>query len=188
MTRPIALALCLAGAALPAAAQPLPELPQTCRSELDGRLAFGLCPDSTFDFYASGQYRPNVPRPDSVLGYPIGSWHTTYGRMEKYIAALLAAAPERVRVFDYGEGLERQTMHLVGVSSERSVGRLEDVRAGLARLADPRATSAAQAENIIAQLPAVVWLNAANDGNETAAFEAAIQLAYQLAAGEDART
>jgi hypothetical protein len=182
------LALCLAGAAVPAAAQRLPELPQTCRSELDGRLAFGLCPDSTFDFYASGQYRPNVPRPETVLGYPIGSWHTTYGRMEKYIGALAAAAPERVRVFDYGESIERQTMHLVVVSSERNIGRLDDVRAGLARLADPRTTSAAQAENIIAQLPAVVWLNAANDGNETAAFEAALQLAYQLAAGEDART
>jgi hypothetical protein len=188
MTRPLALALCLAAGTAPAAAQRLPELPRTCRSELDGRLAFGLCPDSTFDFYASGQYRLTIPRPDSVLGYPIGSWHTTYGRMEKYIAALAAAAPERVRVFDYGESIERQTMHLVVVSAERNIARLDETRSSLARLADPRITSASEAEDISAQLPATVWLNAANDGNETAAFEAALQLAYQIAAGEDART
>ena len=167
MIRPLTFALCVAGAAGPVNAQRLPALAQTCRSELDGRLAFGLCPDSTFDFYASGQYRPGLPRPEAVLGYPIGSWHTTYGRMEKYITALAAAAPERVRVFDYGESIERQTMHLVVVSSERNSARLDEVRASLARLADPRITSAEEAKNIIAQLPAVVWLNAANDGNET---------------------
>lgn len=176
--------------AAPAGAQRLPRipLPEGCRSELDARLAFGLCPDSTFDFYASGAYRPGVPRPDEVLGYPIGSWHTTYGRMERYLAALAAAAPERVRVLDYGESVERQTMHLVVVSSEDNLRRLEEIRGGIQRLADPRGTSDAEAEAIIQRSPVVVWLNAANDGSETAAFEAAIQLSYQLAAGEDERT
>jgi hypothetical protein len=194
--RAAALAACLALASLavvPArdvSAQDLPVIPPPggCRSELDARLAFGLCRDSTFDFYASGEYRQGIPRPEEVLGYPIGSWHTTYGRMEKYIAALAEAAPERVRVFDYGRSVEGQVMHLIAVSAERHIGRLEQIRAGLARLADPRATTRAEAEALIQDLPVVVWLNAANDGNETAAFEAAIQLAYQLAAGEDART
>jgi hypothetical protein len=170
------------------AAQQLPQVPERCRSEMDERLAFGLCPDRTFDFYASGDYRAGIPRPEAVLGYPIGSWHTTYGRMERYIAALAAASPDRVRVLPYGESVERQTMYLVVVSAERHIGRLEEIRASLARLADPRVTTQAQAEQIIASLPIMVWLNAANDGNETAAFEAAMQVAYQLAAGEDART
>lgn len=174
----------------PAAAQDLPVIPPPggCRSELDARLAFGLCRDSTFDFYASGEYRQGVPRPEQVLGYPIGSWLTTYGRMERYIAALAEAVPERVRVFDYGRSVEGQVMHLVAVSAERHIARLDEIRAGLARLADPRTTTRAEADALIQDLPVVVWLNAANDGNETAAFEAAIQLAYQFAAGEDART
>ena len=190
------LAACLALASLAvipaqdAGAQDLPVIPPQggCRSELDARLAFGLCRDSTFDFYASGQYRPGVPRPEEVLGYPIGSWHTRYGRMEKYIAALAEAVPERVRVFDYGRSVEGQVMHVVAVSSEQHIARLEEIRAALARLADPRTTTRAEAEALIQDLPVVVWINAANDGNETAAFEAAIQLAYQFAAGEDART
>ena len=170
-----------------ALAQQLPHT-EPCRSELDARLAFGLCEDGTFDFYASGSYSQDVPRPDSVFGYPMGSWHTTYGRMERYLDRLAEAAPERVRVFDYGRSIEQQTMHLVAISSEGVIGRLDSVRAGLERLANPRRTSAQGADSVIAGLPVVVWLNAANDGNETAAFEAAIQLAYQLAAGDDERT
>ncbi len=174
----------------PATAQRLPQVPETggCRTELEARLAFGLCPDSTFDFYATGSYRPGVPTPQEVLGYPLGSWHTTYGRMETFLSALAAAAPERVRVMDYGQSVERQTMHLVAVSSEENIRRLEEVRTGLQRLADPRRTSSEEAEALIRILPVAVWLNAANDGNETAAFEAVLQVAYQLAAGEDART
>jgi hypothetical protein len=155
---------------------------------MDERLAFGLCPGGTFDFYASGSYREGVPRPEQVLGYPLGSWHTTYGRMEKYLTALSSAVPERVRVFDYGQSTERQVMHLVVIGSEANVRRLDAIRESLARLADPRRTAQAEAETIIADLPVVVWLNAANDGNETAAFEAAMQMAFQVAAGEDART
>lgn len=167
---------------------PLVEIHADCRTEMDERLVFGLCEDGSFDFRAAVSYRDGIPTPESVLGYPTGSWHTTYGRMERYLEVLASAAPDRVRVFDYGTSIERQTMHLVAVSSEANVRRLDQVRDGLARLADPRRTTAAEADAIIADLPIIVWLNAANDGNETAAFEAAIELAYELAAAEDART
>lgn len=186
-------ALALLCGALPIAAQTpdanaLPIVPDACRSEQDARLGFGLCPDGTFDFYAGGERRGDVPTPEQVLGYPLGSWHTTYGRMERYIAALAEAAPERVRLFEYGRSVERQTQWLVAVGGESTIARLDGIRAAFDRLTDPRATSAAEADRLIADLPAVVWLNAANDGNESAAFEAVLQIAYQMAAGEDART
>jgi hypothetical protein len=183
----LAASLCLVSSA--AAAQHLPAVPSDeCRSEMDGRLAFGLCPENTFDFYATGVYRDGVPRPEDVLGYPIGSWHTTYGRMERYLDALSAAAEDRVRVFDYGKSVEQQTMYLVVVSSEENIAHLDEIRDKLQRLANPRRTAPSEVAAIIAATPIVVWLNAANDGNETAAFEAAMQVAYQLAAGEDERT
>lgn len=187
--RPLRFIVLLACSPAPLAAQYVPIPPEEhCRSELQSRLAFGLCPGETFDFYATGQYRDDVPRPEDVLGYPIGSWHTTYGRMERYLQALSAAAPERVRVFDYGMSVERQTMHLVVVSAERHIARLDEILATLQRLADPASTSPTEAASLIAGTPIVVWLNAANDGNETAAFEAVMQVAYQLAAGADSTT
>jgi hypothetical protein len=159
-----------------------------CRAEIDARLAFGLCPDSTFDFFASGQYRQGIPTPEDVLGYPLGSWHTTYGRMENFLRELARTAADRVRVIDYGRSVEHQVMHLVVIASESRIQTLDALQEGLQRLADARSTDGATAATLAAELPVVVWLNAANDGNETAAFEAAMQIAYQVAAGEDART
>jgi hypothetical protein len=56
------------------------------------------------------------------------------------------------------------------------------------QLTDPRSTGAADAERIATTIPAVAWMNHANDGNESAAFESAIQTSYQLAAGTDPTT
>lgn len=164
------------------------QTPDPCRSTHDARQAFGRCAGEAFDFYAFGPYRDTVPRPVDVLGYPLGTWHTTYGNMEAYIDTLAASASERVRHVTYGTSVEGQTQHLLAIGSAAHIAELDAIRADLQRLTDPRATSAEDAQQIASERPAIVWINAANDGNETAAFEAVIQLAYQLAAGEDART
>lgn len=162
--------------------------PEPCRSTHDARQAFGRCAGDSFDFYAFGPYRDNVPRPDAVLGHALGTWHTTYGTMETYIDTLASAASDRVRHIPYGTSIEGQTQHLLAIGGSVHIEALDNIRADMQRLTDPRATSEADAEQIAAERPAIVWINAANDGNETAAFEAVIQMAYQLAAGEDERT
>ncbi|MFB6248486.1 MAG: M14 family zinc carboxypeptidase, partial [Salinibacter sp.] len=176
------LLLSLAGAE-PVAAQ----TPAACRSEHAARQASGLCEGDSFDFYAFGPYRDDVPRPREVLGYPIGQIHTTYGRMEDYVAALTEAAPDRVRHVVYGESVEGRDLHLLAVGSAETIGRLDSVRARLQRLADPTATSEATANALAAELPVAVWINSANDGNESAAFESVLQVAYQLVAGQSER-
>ena len=151
------LGLLLAAVVAPGAGQDLPRLAgDGCRSEQDARLAFGLCPERRFDFYAEGPYREGVPRPEDVLGYPVGAWHTPYGRMERYLAALAPAAAGRLTVLDYGLSVERRTLHLVAVSSETNIARLEGIRDGLRRLADPRETTVEEAAGIIAGTPVVV--------------------------------
>src|SRR5438046_859261 len=47
-----------------------------------------------FDFYDRGPYRAEVPRPAQVLGYEPGTFHTSYGNMERYVDALLRSAPD----------------------------------------------------------------------------------------------
>ncbi|MFB6278319.1 MAG: M14 family zinc carboxypeptidase, partial [Salinibacter sp.] len=166
----------------PASAQ----TPAACRSEHDARQASGMCEGESFDFYAFGPYRDDVPRPREVMGYPIGQIHTTYGRMEEYIGALTEAS-DRVRHIVYGESVEQQDLHLLAVGSAETISRLDSIRGGLQRLADPTATSEAAADELAADLPVAVWINSANDGNETAAFESVLQVAYQLAAGQGER-
>lgn len=153
-------------------------------------LACGL-PDAvraqSFDLYSRGAYAPGIPRPEQILGYPIGSRHTYHHQMEAYVAAL-AQATRRVKLEPYGASFEGRKLWLVFISSEENIARLEEIRSRIARLRDPRATPEAEARQIAASTPAIAWLNHANDGNESAAFESAMQTAYQLAAGEDATT
>ncbi len=141
-----------------------------------------------FDFYARGPYRAEVPRPATLLGYEPGEFHTNYGNMERVVQAIAQAAPDRVRVMTYGRSEERRTLYLIAVSSPENIRRLDEIRAQTARLADPRTTAPADAQAIIQGLPATVWLNYANDGNESAAFEAAIQVLWQLAASNEPAT
>lgn len=125
---------------------------------------------------------PAVPTPKSVLGYEIGAYHTSYVGVVRYAETLARAVPDRVRLVPIGESYERRPMMLLVVSSPANIARLHAVKADLARLTDPRATSDAEADAIIRRSPAVTWDNFGNDGNESAAVEAALEMAYVLAA------
>ena len=147
-----------------------------------------LTAQARFDFYERGPYRAEVPRPSALLGYEPGQYHTNYGNMERVIRAVAAAAPDRVRIMEYGRSEERRTLYLIAVSSPENIRRLDEIREQTARLTDPRTTSASDAQAIAASLPVTVWLNHANDGNESAAFEAALSTLYQLAASNEPAT
>ena len=162
------------------------QTPAACRSAHDARQASGMCEGESFDFYAFGPYRDDVPQPREVLGYSIGEIHTTYGRMENYVGALTDAS-DRVRHIVYGESVEERDMHLLAVGSAETIEQLDSIQGQLQQLADPTETSASTANDLAADLPVVVWINSANDGNETAAFESVIQMAYQLTAGQSER-
>src|SRR5262249_590141 len=64
--------------------------------------------EEKFDFYARGDYRPNVPRPQSILRYDVGDFHTTYAQMEQVMNAIAAAAPDRMKIYDIGETNEHR--------------------------------------------------------------------------------
>jgi hypothetical protein len=66
--------------------------------------------------------------------------------------------------------------------------KLEEHRKSVARLKDPENTSRAEAQEIAAETPAISWMNYANDGEESASFEAGLQVAYHFAAGTDQET
>ncbi|MGH9314314.1 MAG: M14 family zinc carboxypeptidase [Vicinamibacterales bacterium] len=139
-----------------------------------------------FEFFPGGTYDPKVPGPESVLGYPIGTYHTDYAGLERWLDAI--RGNERVRIVRYGQSFERRPLYLVIISSPANIARLDQIQAAMKKLADPRTSTDAEAETIATSMPAVAWMNHANDGNESAAFESAIQTSYQLAAGTDETT
>lgn len=144
--------------------------------------------DSRFDFYERGPYRENVPRPKEIVRFDVGEFHTNYALMERVIEKISQAASDRVRVMDIGETNEHRMMHLVAISSPENIARLDQIKANIARLADPRKISDAEAQVIIRETPVIVWLNYTIHGNESASFEAMMQVVYQLAASNEPAT
>ncbi len=144
--------------------------------------------EGKFDFYNRGEYRTGVPRPQSILRYDVGDHHTTYAQMEKVIDEIAKAAPDRVRVFDIGLTNEYRMQHIVAISSPKNIARLEEIKALNARLTDPRTTSPADAQKIIKDIPSIAWMAYTIHGNESASFEAMMQVVYQLAASNEAKT
>jgi hypothetical protein len=149
---------------------------------------FAQTDDSKFDFYARAPYNAVVPRPQSILRYDVGTFHTTYAQMEDVIRQIAKAAPDRVRIYDIGETSEHRMQHVVAVSSPDNIRRLDEIKANIARLADPRKTSPSEAQSIIANSPIMCWMAYTIHGNESASFEAMLQVIYQLAASDEPAT
>ena len=144
--------------------------------------------EEKFDFYTRGDYRAEVPRPQSILRYDVGEQHTTYAQMEKVIELIAKAAPERVKIYDIGETNERRMQHLVAISSPQNIARIDEIRANNTRLTDPRTTSASQATSIIQNNPTIAWMAYTIHGNESASFETMMQVIYQFAASNEQQT
>ena len=141
-----------------------------------------------FDFYARGTYRPEVPRPQSILRFDVGDFHTTYAQMEQVINAIAKAAPDRVKIYDIGTTNEYRMQHIVAISSPENMARIDQIKSNVAKLTDPRATSAAEANQIIQNMPAIAWMAYTIHGNESASFETMMQVVYQLAASNEPET
>jgi hypothetical protein len=151
-------------------------------------LAYSQRDDSRFDFYARGPFREAVPRPQQLLRYDVGEFHTNYAMMERVLEKIAQSAPERVRVMDIGETNEHRMMHLVAISAPENIARLDEIKTNMARLADPRKVSNDEAQRIIQAQPLIVWLAYTIHGNESASFEAMMQVVYQLAASNEPAT
>ncbi|MBC7807070.1 MAG: hypothetical protein H7145_13075 [Akkermansiaceae bacterium] len=140
--------------------------------------------DGQYDFYDRIPYRSGVPKPDALLGYPLGSWHTTYRDQERAVLSITGAAPDRTRVWEYGKSVEGRPLRIVAVSSPQNIARLDEIRTANLRLADGRNLSASEAERLVKSTPAIIWVNHCIHGSETASFETAMATLYTLAASE----
>jgi hypothetical protein len=124
-----------------------------------------------------------VPRPDAMLGYALGSRFTHWERIAAYFDALAAASP-RVKVWQYGSTYEGRPLKLAAITSPENLARLEEIRAQHLRLGDPEALSRGERERLAKRLPAVVWLAYGVHGDEASSSEAAMAVAYALAAAQ----
>ena len=144
--------------------------------------------EEKFDFYTRGAYRAEVPRPQTLLRYDVGDFHTTYAQMERVIEAIAKAAPDRVKIYDIGETSEHRMQHLIAISAPENIARIDQIKASNQRLTDSRTLNPTEANQIIQTNPAIAWMAYTIHGNESASFEAMMQVVYQLAASNESQT
>jgi hypothetical protein len=129
----------------------------------------------------------SVPTPEVVLGDVAGAPAVLpYAEdVYKYMRLLEKNSP-CVKVFSIGRTEEGREMIAVAISSPENLKNLEENRARLAKLADPRTIKLddQEADRIVAQAVPVYYITGTIHSPETGAPTALMELAYRLAVDE----
>src|SRR5438132_12908078 len=130
---------------------------------------------------------PNVPTPKAVLGDVSGApGKLPYAEdVYRYLRMLEKASP-RVKVFSIGTSEEGREMIAVAIASESLLAKLEENRARLSKLADPRTINMndAEADRLVDQSFPIYYITGTIHSTETGAPTALMELAYRLAVDE----
>jgi hypothetical protein len=127
----------------------------------------------------------DVPTPKAVLGDVAGApGKLPYAEdVYKYMRMLERASP-RVKVFSIGTTEEGREMIAVAIASEQLLSKLDENRARLTKLADPRSINMdeAEADRLVEASFPVYYITGTIHSPETGSPTALMELAYRLVA------
>jgi hypothetical protein len=120
------------------------------------------------------QYNQTIPTPESSLGFEIGERHVRHDQLLNYMK-VLASSSERITLTNIGKTQELREQILLTVSSKNNLANLDEILANKSKDTKNKNTS----------LPLVVWLGYSVHGDEISGANAAMVVAYYLAASEN---
>jgi hypothetical protein len=154
-------------------------------------LAFLVCSSGTFaqskaidlKYYLPQDvsYNQNIPTPKSIIGHEPGEWHVTHDKLVQYMYAL-ATASERISIENRGATFEGRPLLLLKITSPQNHARLENIRESHMSLTEGNSNSLNTAD-----MPIVVYQGFSIHGNEPSGSNAALAVAYYLAAAQGAK-
>jgi hypothetical protein len=124
-----------------------------------------------------------IPTPKDYLGYDLGDAFTLYAHVAAYHKTLADASP-RVIYGEYGKTYEGRPLIYMIISSEENIKNIESIREEHLSLLDNPTNAAA----IIEKAPVFTSFSYNIHGNEASSSEAAMQVAYRMAAATDQET
>ncbi len=140
------------------------------------------------EFAPGARYDSRIPSLRQVMGRDFGERVTTPEEIIRYLKALNEAAPDRTRLIKYAESWEGRELYAMIIADADRMRRIDEIRSGLQRLANPATVAEADAERLIRELPVVVALIHGVHGNEISSGEAAMAEAYHLLAAQNDAT
>jgi len=144
--------------------------------------------DDAFLTWPEAAHDPAIPTIETAIGHSPANRLTRPEEAVRYLEALAAAAPDRMKLYRYGKTWEGRELVYAVISAPENIARLDQIQAGIQALADPRTTESDEAERLIADLPGTVWLSYAVHGNEISSTDAAMMTAYHLLAAQEDRS
>lgn len=133
-------------------------------------------PDLNYYLGSIDNYDASIPTPASVIGHEVGTWHITHDKLVQYMRKL-AASSSRIELEDRGVTYEGRPLLLLKITSEDNHSKLDQIKKN-----HLSATIGKSPTNT--QRPIVVYQGFSIHGNEASGSNAALLLAYHLAASK----
>ncbi|MFK7833162.1 MAG: M14 metallopeptidase family protein [Winogradskyella sp.] len=121
-------------------------------------------------------YNPSIPTPQSVIGHNVGDWHITHDKLVAYMKAL-ANASNRITIETRSKTFEDRPLLLLTITSPENHSNIDAIQSAHIQAIE---TDTANLEN----RPIVVYQGYSIHGNEPSGSNAALLVAYYLAAAE----
>jgi len=145
-------------------------------------LSFSTFAQVSLDYYLPSEYtyNPEIPTPESVLGYQVGEWHVSHDQVVMYMREL-AAASDRVNIEEYARSYEKRPLLMLTITAPGNFGKFANIKSERTKLRDSR-----QARNVnTANMPMVMYMGYSVHGNEPSGVNASLLAAYHFAAANE---
>ena len=123
-------------------------------------------------------YNSKIPTPKSIIGHEVGEWHVTHDKLVNYMQ-VLANSSDRITIENRGTTVEGRPLILLTITSPNNHKNIENIR-----LKHLSITDANSSQLDLSSMPLVVNQGFSIHGNEPSGSNAALAVAYYLAAAE----
>ena len=123
-------------------------------------------------------YNSEIPTPASIIGHELGDWHITHDKLLQYMYRL-AESSDRISIENRGETFEGRPLILLYITAPKNQKNLQEIRKKHISLTEKGADSIE-----VSNLPIVVYQGFSIHGNEPSGSNAALAVAYYLAAAQ----
>ena len=121
------------------------------------------------------QYKADITTPTQAFGVSVGEWHVRHDQIANYMQ-VLASQSDRVSLVETGRTHENRPLYLLAFSSPEN-------QQNLAAIQTKHIRNLGQSTD--KNDPLIIWMGYSVHGDEPSGSNAALLIAYYLAAGQD---
>ena len=136
--------------------------------------------DIDLSYYLPAEnYDSSIPTPKEIIAHEVGEWHITHDKLVEYMKAL-AASTDRISIETRGKTYEGRPLLLLTITSVENQKNIEQIR--------KQHIDATNDASLSVDNPIVVYQGFSIHGNEPSGSNAALAVAYYLAASKSTET